>query len=116
MCTGPLPGGRQGTGSLHLACRPLQREAGPAPGSPEFREGHVGTHVRPPGDRAQWWACPCPGVPGEVGAKQGPPPVIGAEGVQGDEGQPGIREVGSAAHGARSGERGSAAGIGCGGG
>ena len=46
----------------------------------------VGTRVRPPGDRAQWWACPCPGVPGEVGAKQGPPLVIGAEGGSGRRG------------------------------
>lgn len=80
------PWGQAGTGSLHSACRPLQRETGPTPGSPEFRGGHVGTRVRPPGDRAQWWACPCPGVPGEVGAKQGPPPGVGAEGGSGRRG------------------------------
>lgn len=50
------------------------------------------------------------------GGQAGPPPSSELREVQGDEGQPGIREAGSAAHGARSGERGSAAGIGCGGG
>lgn len=87
VCTSPLPGGRQGTGCLHPACR-AQREASPAPGarSPEGTQwGHMWGLL---GTEHSVRVLPSPGVPGEAPSRD-PHGLSELREVQEDEGQPG---------------------------